>query len=414
MGEGARRDTIDDHACAWNWRKIVNFSKSTYYSFDCILIMYVEDSFFFRLKKAIAMQKKQRKAFFKFNATFPPEVVHEWEKMVVDWDADKKKKNPYEEPVAGTLMAEVRLELAKEEADDVQRGNQTIHQISASRWLMAGLDLEEQQYVCSLSASDHLLIIFNYRRVLIRHSSKKKKKTTTLAAAELQEKQNSLRHRIGAWQEVQKVYMSCIEQLREARANTLHTASPTPSAPSAAPSSPSIHPENIPLYLPSSIPRSLWTSGCNPGIVEKERRLRLAQADDSLHELRRQLRILATLIDYKKEQHGNSQRMGMHTTTLLRRFRDKTHRAAERYTAAFDALSVLDPGGDWTIRLKRLDHSKDLRSPRRDPDEDPNENRRELSWIWLVQRDGGTSNNVATADEINDSKSICCNNTSIH
>ena len=25
MGPGARHDTIDDHAAAWNWRKITNF-----------------------------------------------------------------------------------------------------------------------------------------------------------------------------------------------------------------------------------------------------------------------------------------------------------------------------------------------------------------------------------------------------
>src|SRR5262245_19060012 len=27
MGPGSRRDTIDDHAAAWNWRKIVGFGK---------------------------------------------------------------------------------------------------------------------------------------------------------------------------------------------------------------------------------------------------------------------------------------------------------------------------------------------------------------------------------------------------
>ena len=31
MGIGARHDTIDDHARAWNWRKIVNFGISSYY-----------------------------------------------------------------------------------------------------------------------------------------------------------------------------------------------------------------------------------------------------------------------------------------------------------------------------------------------------------------------------------------------
>jgi hypothetical protein len=195
--------------------------------------------------------------------------------------------------------------------------------------------------------------------------------------------------------------MPCIDQLCHGlTANDVDTSP----APAISLLSVTAHPENIPLHLPSSILPSLWTAGCSPGLVDKETRLRLAQADDGLNELRRQLRISATLIDYKKEQHSSSQRMSTRARSLLSRFHDKTHRAAERYTAAFNALSVLDPGGDWTVRLKYLDHSKDLRSPRRDPDEDPNENRRELSWIWLVQRADNLPNDTATTAEINDSE----------
>jgi hypothetical protein len=54
-----------------------------------------------RLKKALVMQVKHGQAFVKFNATFPPAVVGRWEKMVAEWDCDKTKKNPYEEPIAG-------------------------------------------------------------------------------------------------------------------------------------------------------------------------------------------------------------------------------------------------------------------------------------------------------------------------
>ena|ERR1700723_664195 len=54
-----------------------------------------------RLKKAVIMQAKHGQAFAKFNITFPPAAVDKWEKMVLAWDKDKTKKNPYEEPVAG-------------------------------------------------------------------------------------------------------------------------------------------------------------------------------------------------------------------------------------------------------------------------------------------------------------------------
>jgi hypothetical protein len=110
------------------------------------------------------MQARHGQAFVEFNGTFPPAVVTKWEKMVSDWDKDKTKKNPYEEPVAGkiffpschvpnlatgtgTTMTEVRLELANEENEDAARGRETLHEVSAGKWLTIGLDLEEQQYV---------------------------------------------------------------------------------------------------------------------------------------------------------------------------------------------------------------------------------------------------------------------------
>ena len=45
------------------------------------------------------------------------------------------------------------------------------------------------------------------------------------------------------------------------------------------------------------------------------------------------------------------------------RFHNKTLQCAQRYSAAFAALSVLDPGSDWTQCLQKLDHLKDLQLP---------------------------------------------------
>ena len=118
-----------------------------------------------RLKKALVMELRHGQAFADFNATFPPAAVAKWDKMVADWDRDKSKKNPYEVPVAGklfhsqfdaccnlpthvgTTMTDVRLELAKEENEDAMRGAESLHEVSAGKWLAIGLDLEEQQYV---------------------------------------------------------------------------------------------------------------------------------------------------------------------------------------------------------------------------------------------------------------------------
>jgi hypothetical protein len=162
-------------------------------------------------------------------------------------------------------------------------------------------------------------------------------------------------------------------------------------------------PETTHLCMPSKMPSSLWATGCLPGLVDKERRLRLAQCDDALAELRRQLRIAATIRDYKKSI-GPGQKLGLKTRALLTRFHHKTLRCARRYSAAFEALKALDPNGDWTARLQYLDHANDIRGPHREED-DESEGKREMSWIWLAGRaDGRPSSEAVTADEINISK----------
>jgi hypothetical protein len=166
-------------------------------------------------------------------------------------------------------------------------------------------------------------------------------------------------------------------------------------------------PESACLWLPSSVPQESWATVCSPGLVHKETRLRIAQADDALVELRRQLRISSTLRDYKRTVEGTSQRMSTHVRSLMCRFATKTDRCAARYRAAYAALMLLDLGGEWTLRLKPL-ADKDICSPHRQED-DPTEGKRELSWIWLTPNAGGHPNGQVTEDEISDSKLFISN-----
>ena len=58
---------------------------------------------------------------------------------------------------------------------------------------------------------------------------------------------------------------------------------------------------------------------------------------------------------------------------------------AQKYRVAWRALSIFDPDGSWSRRLKEL-KPKDISSPGRDPDDSMASNSHyELSWIWLVQ-----------------------------
>jgi hypothetical protein len=161
------------------------------------------------------------------------------------------------------------------------------------------------------------------------------------------------------------------------------------------------HPENIPLRLPSGLPRTLWPANSLP---EKEKRVRIAQAYDSLTELRRLLRITLGLWEYKYTQLGPSQRANTRARSMITRFNDKISRCVDRYRAARTALLVLDPNGDWSIQLLEL-KPEHVKGPGRGK-EDASEGRRELSWIWMAKSDrNDIDKSNASEDEIGDCKS---------
>ena len=198
---------------------------------------------------------------------------------------------------------------------------------------------------------------------------KSKRKFTTVEETELQEKRNALRRRIDSWLEIRKIYISEISATsdEDARPDTQRKD----------------RPESIPLGLPSALSPPLRSSTCLFGIADIERRIRLAQADDALSELRRQLRITMTLWDYKRTQVGPSQKASTRTYALINRFKEKTTRCVARYRSARAALLALDPDGGWKSRLQELQDA-DIRGPGKQDGE--TEGTCELSWIWLVER----------------------------
>ncbi|KAI0795163.1 hypothetical protein BC629DRAFT_1592682 [Irpex lacteus] len=80
---------------------------------------------------------------------------------------------------------------------------------------------------------------------------------------------------------------------------------------------------------------------------------------------------------------------------MYSKFKDKVTLAAARYRDAYTALLILQPGGEWSNRLRPL-ADKDISGPGNDDDDDRGqlgEGRREMSWIWLVARPVGEEDN---------------------
>jgi hypothetical protein len=133
----------------------------------------------------------------------------------------------------------------------------------------------------------------------------------------------------------------------------------------------------------------------------------VAQADDSLQELRRLLRITMGLRHFKFAQVGPSQRAGTRMRSMIERFKVKMDRCAERYRAARRALLSLDPTSAWASRLREL-KDEDIRSPHRgEDDDDDGEGNRTLSWIWLARKENARHSHET---EVVDSTClvICC------
>jgi hypothetical protein len=221
------------------------------------------------------------------------------------------------------------------------------------------------------------------RRLLKRQVNSR---ATSLQVSALQEKRTILQRRITRWQEIQSVYMPGAFELQGRQRVAGGEVS---------------HPESILLRLPSGYPVG---HGLPATLVDMEKRLRLAQADDALVELRRLLRVTLGLWDYKFSQLGPSQRANTRARSMITRFEEKIQRCVERYQSAWTALARLDPAGSWSERFLELKPGH-VKGPGRGKD-DESEGRRELSWIWMMRSDSGNLNTGGNEIEVGDSKSL--------
>jgi hypothetical protein len=215
---------------------------------------------------------------------------------------------------------------------------------------------------------------------------------------DVNQKRVALYHRIYNWRQAQMVYMPCVASIFLSAMDDSSNAEANERV------------ENTPLYLPSTLPPSLPSqlrvTGLSPGLAEKELRLRTAQADDALADIRCQRQTVTGLVLFKKlHVSGTGQKHNTRIRTLFKRFGNKTERIAEHYRAARKSLEVLDPEGSWQDRILVL-RAEDIRGPGREDidkyDRKPanSEKRREPSWIWLVPRNESTSDNVPMEEHL--------------
>jgi hypothetical protein len=118
-----------------------------------------------KLLVTIAERARQIQAYEEVSATITREVKDTWTEMIKTFNEDRDQPNPYVISQRGSFFsltnvnvfeadklnteglteAQIRLKLRKEEEEDARKSGLPLHGVSATAFLVAGLQLEEAQ-----------------------------------------------------------------------------------------------------------------------------------------------------------------------------------------------------------------------------------------------------------------------------
>ncbi|KAJ7453814.1 hypothetical protein FB451DRAFT_1342514 [Mycena latifolia] len=338
MGPGSRRDTLDDHFNDYNHEKIIALGYTMRR----------------KIVNAVPEMLETQQALGDMEESLAPEAVETWRAMAEAWEEDGDKPNPFETVRKEEHLAQVRKDLAAEAAAREEAGKEDEGDVRGdmhiTELIAMGLQLEEQQRVLAADvAATGLHPTQNQRRAMIERSSK-------------------LRRKIFVWIDVQHKFYPQLVRLREvedeARARVAEVQ-PVPG----------IKVSDVALWLPSGIAAApgpdVRAVPIRDEVSEYEYRLRVGQAHEALHELRRLLLVRTHLYKLK-----DAHKRGNKITALNNQIR----RAAAQYRAARRALVALGrvlKRKDWEWEFQVL-KEEDIRGLPR-----ATFSARELSWIWI-------------------------------
>ncbi|KAK7013051.1 hypothetical protein R3P38DRAFT_2639870 [Favolaschia claudopus] len=360
MGPGHRRDTLDDHFGDWNHTRIIALGFAMRK----------------KVERAVPEMVRTREALRDMNDSLGSEVVEEWKAMAERWEADAAAPNPFETIRKDQHVAKVRTELAAEAAarevagqedEGAVRGDMHVSELVAM-----GLQLEEQQRVLATDvAATGLHPTDGQRRAMTERTSK-------------------LRRKVSAWIDIQHRFFPGLANSR-ARDDELRARE------AAGEPVPGVEVPRLKLWLPSQV-----LAEANRDIVIKrsilqyEYRLRVAQASEALHEVRRLL-LVRTHLYKMKDAHARGVKQNTRSADKIAALNDQIKRAAATYRVARAALVVLGPALDrreweWTL-LPLLE--EDVRGLPQAMFHDPERKKkkrakkskqdRPLSWIWVTR-----------------------------
>lgn len=181
----------------------------------------------------------------------------------------------------------------------------------------------------------------------------------SLQTTALRDQRKLLTNQIQSWEPLRMIYMPGLFQIQTdlgANSAALWQSNPIP--------------EDVDIWLPSSVTSNRRGASCIEGLPEMELKLRTAQCSSSLQGLRQTLRVKTRMI-YFKNKNIRGQREGTRSRAIIDRVHKRAIRFVQKYRAARKAKMALEGPGDWQLVFQEL-KNEDIRGfssakPRKQP-----------------------------------------------
>ncbi|KAK6969028.1 hypothetical protein R3P38DRAFT_2671570 [Favolaschia claudopus] len=363
MGPGHRRDILDDHWNDWNHTRIIALGYAMRR----------------KVERAVPEMVRTRLALNDINASLGSEVVDQWTEMAERWEADVTAPNPFATVRKDQHVAKVRMELAEEAAareaegqedEGAVRGNMHITELIAM-----GLQLEDQQRSLATDISATGL-----------HPTDGQRRAMT-------ERTSKLRRKIVAWIDIQHSFFPALVNSR-AREDEERSRI------AAGDAVPGLLVSSITLWLPSQV-----LAEHNRDVVLKrsvlthEYRLRVGQAAESLHEVRRLL-LVRTHLYKMKDVHARGVKQNTRSADKIAALNEQVKRAAATYRVARAALALLGPQlgrNEWEWSFlplleedvrglpQAMFHDPERKKKKKNKRARKHKQDRPISWIWVTR-----------------------------
>ncbi|KAK7451769.1 hypothetical protein VKT23_012448 [Stygiomarasmius scandens] len=280
-----------------------------------------------------------------WTSRLPKVLVDEWETLCVAWEKAPYPKAEVENPFEITTEFMGEEEALKElEAEDEARresGGVRWNAVSAAGFIAMGLELEQtclgvQDLAKKLRTKSH------------QRSSRQGRDRDNNT---LNGQRAPLREKLTTFERLRAVYMPGLLQMLVELEEEVDGAS-----------SELTNPEDVKLWLPSSIPPERRHSVCMPDIVNIENQLRTAQCNNSIQSLRHTLRVKSRMVLFKNANIAG-QRPGLRSRAIIDRVHERAKQFANRYRRARAAKLSLVGAGDWE-RVYQVLKDEDVRSYR--------------------------------------------------